>query len=187
MYPKDAQIIAQVAGKLALEAINADDTVDLSVFPVYTKSIADAIAEVAEELTTAPEPAVVVGQNNGAPNNMAQAVSNLNQGGIQTSPAGGTLTDDQAWEYFVNNLDDFYDNRGDGDTTIKGGNRPDFRAKTLTDKDGRKRGMFLVSRRYNKRAPDFVFQAIGEPIPNLDQPAVPAPTTTAPAPAEAPF
>lgn len=179
MKSKDAQIITQVAGKLALEAILADDAIDLQSFPVYLKSIAEAIAEVADELTTEPDTAVVVQQPYQA------AVNNLNNGGVAVSPAS-PRNDDELWQYFVQNQDAFWDNRSEGDTTVSGGSKPDFRAKDLVDKSGRKQGLFLVSRKFGKQAPDYVWQALGVQPPG--QAAVaPAATTATPPPAPNPF
>lgn len=180
MKSKDAQIITQVSAKLALKAIIADPEVDLTSFPVYLKSIADAITEVSDELTTEPDTAVVV-QASG----YQQAVTNLNNGGIAVAPAAPS-GDDELWQYFVQNRDEFWDNRDQGDTTISGGSKPDFRAKDLVDKSGRKQGLFLVSRKFGKQAPDYVFEALGVPVPG-QQAAVPAATTAAPPAAPNPF
>lgn len=184
MQSKDAQILAQSAAYQAVELLKLDGR-PASDFPVYLKSVADAVSDLAEEMTTVATSSVMVGQPNGAPQAYQQAVQNLNQGGVPVA-AATPMKEDELWQYFVQNQDEFYDNRGEGDTTVSGGSKPDFRAKNLLDKSGRKQGLFLVSRKYGKQAPDFVWEALGQQPPGQGTP-VPAATTAAPAPVDAPF
>lgn len=118
----------------------------------------------------------------------AQVVSNPQPTVPQAQGSDGGVSDNEQrlWADLVNNPGNWYDNRSDGDTSISGGNKPDFRHREWTNQKGYKIGLYLVSRRFGRRAPDWVFQHFGLPIPDVTaQQQVPA--ATAPAPSAPPF
>lgn len=188
MKYKDAQIIAQTAGKIAADLVIGTQA-GLEQYPVYLKSVVDSILGAIEEIPYEPDyspaPAQPVAPATApapfgapqAPNVYAQAAQNLQAAGLAPTPVT-PQTEEDWWLHLVNNRDDWWNNTGQGDTTIAGGTRPDFRAKTLVDAKGQPKALFLVSSKYNKTAPDFVFQAFGLAKPGPV--AVQAPTAAAP-------
>lgn len=167
---KDRQIMAQTAGKIAGELIVNDDRLTFEHFATVLGVVNDAIVEASGSdavavtapapVTTAPPPTTT---------DVQQAVENLQAGGVPVKAVPGpSSSDDEWWQYFVNNRNEFWDNRDRDNVTIKGGNSPDFRAKNLTDKSGGAKGMFLVSRRFGTTAPDYVFEALGIPKPTVE-------------------
>lgn len=194
MNKKDAQILAQVAAKAAADLYSG--TGDLSSYLVARQQIQTDLLEALGSIPVDPDaplaPAHLLPQQPAAPvapaapqapAPVAVATQNLQQGGIAVTPVQ-PQTDDDFWLHLVNNRDDWWDNRDRGDTTIFGGNSPDFRSKSFNDKNGKPKSMFLVSRRFGKMAPDFVFQALGIAKPSLE--AQPVAQATAPAPQQPP-
>jgi hypothetical protein len=171
-----------VVGMIAAAAeINADIVARTSHFKTAPAVPTPAPAIAAPPVQVAPVQQVAV-----------SPVAVLAQAGLATTPVAPAVApqgDDALWADLVANPTNWWNNTGDGDTTISGGNRPDFKHKDLKtpDKTGTPRpvALFLVSRRFNKTAPDAVFVAFGLAKPDLSQPAIPAATT--PLPQSAPF
>lgn len=186
MNSKDAQILVQVGAKVAGDIVAADPNLNYNNFAQVLDHVVDIIDAKIDSIPT--ESSVYVQQPVApAPVPTQQAVQNV------TAQLGGAVVpapdarDDVWWDYYLANPGEFWDNRDRGDTSITGGNSPDFRARDLLDKTGRPKGLFLVSRRFGRTAPDKVFQALGIAKPNLDQQSAPVPAATTPAPAAAPF
>lgn len=199
---REASIIAQTAAKVAAQVYAG--TGDLHGYLDAVKTIHDDIIAraTAKTPTDALVTAVSVTGTSGVPQNpqavaqqptMQQAVDSVNAvfGITSASP------EDDLWADVFNNPQDWWDNHTDPSrSTLAGGNGPDFRHKTL-EKNGRNLGLWLYSRRYNRSAPDFVFQKLGvanpatlaqgNPPPTSPQFQTPQQAPQPPAPQDAPF
>lgn len=158
MNNKDASIIAQVAGKIAATLFQGTGDVtgyQAAVEFVHTDLLARQGRGVDVVTSTVPD-------------TVATAFPNATT--VTTAPAATDT--DALWNDILTNPENWWNNTGDGDTTVSGGKRPDFRHKTLKDDQGRQKGMFMVDTRWGKHAPPAVFEYVGVPYPSA-QPAAP--------------
>lgn len=190
MSTRDASIVAQTAAKAAATLFAG--TGNLQGFQNAHREITLGILQIAEEAGGAPATVAAAPAPQAAaapvaqPDPVAQATQVLSQAGLTapTSAIGPESREEELWADLLANPDDWWDNSDDEGVTLVGGARPEFKHKTIAkyDKSGTPRplALFLVSRRFNKVAPDAVWAKYGFAKPDLTAP-VPAATTAAPA------
>lgn len=180
---KDLSIIAQSSYKTAAEFLNGRPG-SFEDLAATARAIFNDVVALGEDTRTEPvqyETQQAVPQ---APQDVyAQAEQNLQQGGIQVTHSGAGISEHskewELWNDLLANPDDWWNNTGDGGTTISGGNKPDFKHKHLKKGDW-PIGLFLVSKKYGKTAPDEVFAKFGLQKPAMwavpgGRPASPVP------------
>lgn len=209
MNEKDAQIVAQTAAKVAgaIHQGSGDVTAYLAtVDAVHDNLITRLKVGVIEPVTPQQAVANVVQAFPGAqvvnqpPAAMPQAA--VPQAVPQAVPVAGEYTVEAGWRDVINNPNNWYNNTSDARSAYQGGSGSDFKCKDSGPWPGK--GLWLYSPRYEKFAPDWVFQQLGIPKPThllqgavqqaqanaATAPAVGGPVTPAPGqygPDEAPF
>lgn len=176
MDQKDQSIAAQVALKAAVEHASHDTGVHYA----QVVEIAKAFNEFLRGAVTAPAqqgfvPQLVPQQpqaHQPPPTTSAQAVSNVMAGftGATVAPLQPTEhkpSEEELWADVVSNPDNWYDNRAQGDTSVNGGNRPDFRSKKIKNQKGQPVGLFLKGKFGN--APQWVFERLYGPASQAPQ------------------
>lgn len=205
---KNAAVILQGTGDVtgypaAVAAIRADLEATVPVEaplaplapvagPVVEYSAASAAGAAAQALAAPPVAALAA-----APVQTAEAVAiaNLQAAGVVgVLPVTAETDVEGLWQNLFTNPNDWFDNRGDARASSQGGAGPDFRHKTV-QKNGYGLGLWLVSVKYGKTAPEWVFGKLGIPVPVVapvapvgvpaGAPALPVPVVFGPD--EAPF
>ena len=187
MNPKDALILAQVAAKAAA-TVHAG-TGDMTTYPQTVETIhADLLARASRGVTTLQAETMETAVANVAavfapPDPVLPPPAQFPAPApAPVAPAQSTGNDkeDAMWADLVAHPDNWWNNIQEGGTSYTGGAKPDFRHKTAVDSKGNKVALWLVSRRYGRVAPDYVFSAFGYEKPGAVQ-QVPAANATAPA------
>ena len=129
--------------RIATATAAAGATVVTQVFPGATTTAAPGL--VAPPAAPAPAPAPVP-----APQGLV-------------GPITSTSNEDDKWrDALVNSPNNWFNNINDK----RSPDGPDFRHKTLKDKDGKYNlGLWIKSDKFQTRAPDWVFQQLGLDIP----------------------
>lgn len=151
MDTKSASIVAQTAAKVAAQIFTGTGD---------TGGYLAAIEAVHSDLVSRQVKGVVADISQ-QPQTMQQATQNV----VQAFPQAQPVTQFDPWQDLLQHPDQWWDNRDQGDTTISGGSRPDFRHKTLKDDQGRPKALFMVDNKWGKHAPPNVFAHYGHPYP----------------------
>jgi hypothetical protein len=199
---KNRNIAAQTAAKVAGEIL-AGSGADQNTVAAYIRTVYEQIVALAPISDTPASPAPAPVPVAAPPVSMQQAQQNVMAAFPQATPVPvqqapqpqqglhpGSTTK-ELWADLINNRNNWWDNRQQGDTSIAGGQKPDFRHKSL-EKDGNKVALWLNGK--FGPAPDWVWQGLGlQPPPNQAQQAqqmvaqAAAPQPQAWGPDEAPF
>jgi hypothetical protein len=171
-----AEIVAQVAAKVAGSVCCGSGDLDKYLSTVETvhndlmERIAAATATAAATVVTQVFPGATVSTSPGlvapvpvpAPAPAPAPVPSPAPQGLVGPITGASGEDDKWRDALVNSPDNWFNNINDK----RSPDGPDFRHKTLKDKDGKYNlGLWIKSDKFQTRAPDWVFQQLGLDIP----------------------